>query len=228
VQTTDPYTSEAVTVTTIDNTNPLAQITHPISGESIRGIVTIEGVADDTNFEYYTVDYSSNLTPSNFIQIITSNTKQSGGPLCTWDTTGIKGAYNLRLRVKDRAQNLSSVTIIVNVLETNVPDVNITNHPQASPNPFNPVLQGSTYLYYKLSDNYAVTIYLFDMGGNLIWQKSFAAGSEGGKTGDNLVAWNGNNLYGETANNGLYFFKVTSQMAGYKKVLGSGKIIILR
>lgn len=228
VQTADPYTSEAVTVTTIDNTNPLAQITRPISGESVRGIVTIEGLADDTNFEYYTVDYSYNYTPNNFIQIITSNTKQPGGPLCTWDTTGIKGEYNIRLRAKDRAQNLSSGTIIVNVLETNVPDVNVTNHPQASPNPFNPVLQGSTYLHYKLSDNYAVTIYLFDMGGNLIWQKSCAAGSEGGKIGDNLVAWNGNNLYGEMVNNGLYFFKVTSQMAGYKKVLGSGKVIILR
>jgi len=228
VQTTDPYTSEAATVTTIDNTNPLAQITRPISGESVRGIVTLEGLADDANFEYYTVDYSYNYPPNNFIRIITSNTKQPGGPLCTWDTTGIKGAYNLRLRVKDRAQNLSSDAIIINILEANVPDVNVTNNPQASPNPFNPVLQGSTYLHYKLSDNYAVTIYLFDMGGNLIWQKSFAAGQDGGKTGDNLVAWNGNNLYGETVNNGLYFFKVTSQMAGYKKVLGSGKVIILR
>jgi len=228
VQTTDPYTSEATTTFTIDNTYPTAQFTRPASGESVRGIVTIEGVADDTNFEYYTVDYSSFSSPDNFIQINTSNTKQTGGPLCTWDTTGIKGAYNLRLRVKDRAQNSSSDLITVTVLEKNVPDVNITNNPQASPNPFNPVLQGSTYLYYKLSDNYAVTIYLFDMGGNLIWQKSCAAGQEGGKIGDNLVAWNGNNLYGETVNNGLYFFKVTSQMAGYKKVLGSGKVIILR
>ena len=100
----------------------------------------------------------------------------------------------------------------------------ITGISKSSPNPFNPLTQGQTYFSYNLIENSEVTVYVFNLSGELIWQKNFSPGQQGGKTDLNLVPWDGRNMYGEMVENGVYIFKISTA----KKLLDSGKVIVLK
>jgi hypothetical protein len=50
---------------------------------------------------------------------------------------------------------------------------------------------------------------------------------QGGKAGLNLAPWNGRSQFGEIVPNGVYLFKIVSLVFGQKKVIGSGKVIVL-
>jgi hypothetical protein len=79
-----------------------ADITHPVAGEAIFGIVTIEGSADHPSFVSYELSFAYQPNPEDtWFPIMQSiQTPVSEGRLGIWDTTGITdGTYQLRLRV---------------------------------------------------------------------------------------------------------------------------------
>jgi hypothetical protein len=94
------------------------------------------------------------------------------------------------------------------------------------PNPF--IRSGTTgttetTFNYSLAGNFNASIYLFDMNGGLVWQKTYSAGDNGGKAGQNNPAWDGKDLYGSSVVNGVYLYQVTAD----KKVVARGKLILL-
>ncbi|MFH1386819.1 MAG: right-handed parallel beta-helix repeat-containing protein [bacterium] len=96
--------------------------------------------------------------------------------------------------------------------------------PVAIPNPFDPSTE-NTKLTYWLDAAATTTIYIFDLTGNLIWQKRFSpTDPEGGHTNYNQVEWNGRSSYGQIVNNGLYLFTIVAD----GKKIGSGKIAVLK
>jgi thermitase len=222
------FTTEATVNFNIDNTPPTTEITSPAEGATVSGDLQIYGTASDAVFSYYLLEYRKS-SEAGFIHISSSGTAVTSGKLGTWNTTGLAGNYVLRLSARDQAGNTASLTknLIIGA-GTQEAKAEVTSRSAASPNPFNPLVQRTTYLTYNLADNYATTIYLFDLSGNLVWQKSFAAGEQGGKAGLNLAPWNGSSQFGEVVPNGVYLFKIVAQVFGQKKVIGSGKVIVLR
>lgn len=220
------FTGEAQVSITIDNTLPTAEITSPTLNSTVEGAINITGQATDLNFDYYYLEYSKDGT--NYTRFATSGTAQPGGLLGRWDSSNLSGSYFIRLTVKDKAGNARTFITNVEVILSNPSGASVTSLVKASPNPFNPSVQAETFLNYDLSSNYTITLYLFDLSGELIWQKYIQAGEEGGKQGPNLVPWNGKNLYGQGVANGVYIFKILAEVGGAKKSIASGKLIVLR
>jgi subtilisin family serine protease len=222
----EPYTVEATVSVIVDNTKPTAIISNPADSQTVEGTVTISGTANDTNFEYYTIEYSKDS--SNYFRISTSTSPQINDDLASWNTEGLSGKYFIRLTVADKANNTSQTVIEVNIASSSANKVSVMGISRPTPNPFNPATQSQTYFSYYLSQNSDVAIYLFNLSGELIWQKSYFSGEEGGKAQLNLAPWNGINLYGEIVENGVYIYKITASGDGGRKVLDSGKIIVLK
>jgi flagellar hook assembly protein FlgD len=105
-------------------------------------------------------------------------------------------------------------------------DVTVLETPLNYPNPFNPSLDGTTAISYKLSKDSDITVAIYDIAGNKIWQENRLSGSEGGKGGYNEVTWNGKNMSGELVGNGMYLLMIIN--TSDNKVLGRGKITIYR
>lgn len=94
-----------------------ADITWPTAGQTVGGVISIDGVALAANFAYYVVDYGVSWGPQAFgpvagpvYQLV------EGGQLATWDTRDQpNGPYTLRLVVYDQAGSVyeDRVNIII-------------------------------------------------------------------------------------------------------------------
>lgn len=223
----DLSSSETSAAVIVDNIAPEAAITSPVDGATVKGAITITGKAKDQYFDRYVLEYGEGASPAVFQNAGTYYSSADGAALGTWETSGLSGAYTLRLTVYDRAGTSTSSSIGVNVTESEP-----TKEAQAQaglpvtfalPNPFDRTSVSGTTFVYDLRGNFDVVIYLFDLNGNLIWRKSYAAGENGGKAGENNPSWNAQNLYGESVPNGVYIYQVTAD----RKALARGKIIVL-
>ncbi len=94
-----------------------------------------------------------------------------------------------------------------------------------SPNPFNPDKEPTTVMY-SLPQDTNIDVYLLSLTGDLVMKKTFNAGENGGKAGDNTFIWRGISDLGEGVGNGLYLLHVVDRSNG--KTLFKGKIAILR
>lgn len=70
-------------------------------------------------------------------------------------------------------------------------------------NPFNPNRE-SAEIAYSLAADETVTMTVFTLSGEKVYEKVFAAGSEGGRQGVNYVTWDGRNDNGKIVLNGVY------------------------
>ena len=216
----------------IDNSIPQAVITAPANGVTVEGRVNILGTARDADFfESFTLEYGKGSTPAAFNKILDAYTAIDNASLGAWETTGLEGLFTLRLRVTDKGRNSSSESISLNIKTVSSPTREV--EPQAGlplsyalPNPFSRSGSGATAatsFNYFLAGNFVTTIYLFDLTGNLIWQRSCLAGENGGKYGNNNPPWDGKDLYGANVANGVYLYQIVAN----GKVIGRGKIIVL-
>jgi 1A family penicillin-binding protein len=82
-----------------------ALITGPAQGQTVEGVITIEGVALAANFSHYVVEYGVSWGPQAFGPVAGPvNQLVEGGPLAEWDTRQQpNGPYTLRLVVFDQA-----------------------------------------------------------------------------------------------------------------------------
>jgi hypothetical protein len=105
--------------------------------------------------------------------------------------------------------------------------VDVIGTPSNDPNPFNPA-NGPTMIKYKLTTSAAISLYLFNLKGALIWQKSIPAGDNGGSAGDNSVAWNAISYFDQQVPTGVYILSIVSNSGGSSRELGRIKIAVLR
>jgi membrane carboxypeptidase/penicillin-binding protein len=97
------------------------QILQPERFAYVGGVVDIRGSLDP-NMQSYTISYGQGLNPTEWIQIGEQQTAFTrGSSLGAWDTTGLDGLYNLRLRVE-----LSD-----NAVEYDIVPVTVDNTPPA-------------------------------------------------------------------------------------------------
>jgi 1A family penicillin-binding protein len=81
-----------------------AAITWPADGQTVEGILTIEGVALASSFSYYVVEYGVSWSPQAYGPVAGPfSTPVEGGPLAEWDTREQpNGPYTLRVVVFDQ------------------------------------------------------------------------------------------------------------------------------
>ena len=103
---------------TLDNTAPAAKITSPVNNEYVNGIVSVIGMATDTNFDNYILEYGAGETPATWFAIKTSSLQvPEGGELGKWDTAGLsEGIYTLRLTAVDKVLNSRIETVKVTIM----------------------------------------------------------------------------------------------------------------
>lgn len=225
VQSKTNLSSESSITITIDNASPEAVLTSPQNESTLEGLIAIKGNVSDTNFDRYTLSYAKD---TDFITILNSSTIPASDILGYWNTSGIRGNYRLKLTVLDFANHESSQTININIISGTASSVEIQGFSKPTYNPFNPSLQSETYIYYNLSNNSSTSLYVFNLTGELIYSRSFESGEMGGKSGDNLAPWNGKDMFGTVVHNGIYIYKIIANNPAYKKVIGSGRIIVIR
>ena len=79
---------------------PIAHITFPIMGQTIRGDISIQGTATSQQFARYTVAYAPEPDQTNWTVINVSTIQQPNGMLAVWNTEPLPdGKYALRLQV---------------------------------------------------------------------------------------------------------------------------------
>ena len=95
------------------------------------------------------------------------------------------------------------------------------------PNPFNPPNQTTT-IKYTLSKDAFITVYIYNLQGQRIWQYSAPAGTQGGQAGANEVIWNGVTAFRGIGSSGVYLLHVTARVNGQTVILKKGKIAIMK
>jgi len=75
---------------------------------------------------------------------------------------------------------------------------------------------------YTLTTDANITIYMYDISGQVVLTRKFRAGGEGGRAGYNGVIWDGITDFGSTIGNGVYMYKIISG----GKVIGTGKLVV--
>ena len=102
-----------------------AEITRPVSGDAVRGVVTLEGTANHPALDRFDIAfaYDANPTETWFSIVDGDRSRVVEGRLAVWDTTGIAdGEYSLRLRVWP-AEGEPLVTIVRGVRVRNYTSV---------------------------------------------------------------------------------------------------------
>lgn len=133
----------------------------------------------------------------------------------------LAGTHTFAIRAVDILGNITTSETSTVVVSTG--DVKIEGQILNYPNPFAPPSQ-TTKIGYMLNKDTAVSIYLFNMVGQLVKKIDAASGSQGGKAGYNEVTWDGVTDFGDVAGNDVYICKI---VAG-GKVLGKVKIAVLK
>jgi 1A family penicillin-binding protein len=82
-----------------------ARITSPVDGQTVSGVISVEGVALAANFSHYEVEYGVSWGPQAWGPVAGPFTQpMEGGPLAQWDTRQVpNGPYSLRVVVSDQA-----------------------------------------------------------------------------------------------------------------------------
>jgi len=84
------------------------------------------------------------------------------------------------------------------------------------------------YFSWKLNKPARIHLYVYNLARNLVWEKIYEEGSEGGNAGYNEVLWNGITVFGRMVENGVYFYQVVEEKEGARRVLGRGRFTVFR
>jgi 1A family penicillin-binding protein len=119
-----------------------AAITWPSQGQTVEGVITIEGVALATNFSHYVVEYGVGWSPQAFGTVTGPvNGPVDGGTLAEWDTRQLpNGPYVLRVVVFDQtnASHEGQTAIVINNPVPTTPSSALEPVPDLPPPPSEP------------------------------------------------------------------------------------------
>lgn len=91
------------------------------------------------------------------------------------------------------------------------------------PSPFNPDLNQSITVSYKLSQDVGVKILIYDITGQLI-KTIITSSSNRGADGYSRVSWDGRSGFGEVADNGVYLVQIVSE----GRTIAKTKVIVIK
>ena len=114
---------------------PKVEITSPRAGDSVRGMVEIQGSASVPGFQFYKIEFGAGAVPAEWSVINeTHGAPVEDGRLETWDTAAVSdGSYSLLLTVVDATGNYQQATVSDVVVANAQPAATAT--PAASPTP---------------------------------------------------------------------------------------------
>lgn len=142
---------------------------------------------------------------------------------CRFDLTGkTPGVWDVVVTNDD---GLSGT--LASAFKIESPVLEIVKPAVSEKNPFNPD-KGPTIISYTLSKDVAMTVYIFNIRGERIWEYRATAGSEGGQVGENKVLWDGITAFREKASAGVYLVHLTTIVDGRIKTLSKTKIAVIR
>jgi parallel beta-helix repeat protein len=119
----------------------------------------------------------------------------------------------------------SSITFTTTHLSTFVTFSQVTaGSISFGPSPYNPNSGSQAAFWYWLDNDKATSLHIFDAAGNQIFRETYLPGSNGGRAGVNVVAWNGRNSWNEVLDNGVYPYRLVQD----NKAIAKGKLIIFR
>lgn len=140
------------------------------------------------------------------------------------------GSHDFSFGLSDQGGN-AAVPYLVTVRVFSQ-DVDLIHDPVPYPNPFSPNNDGvkdTTQIVYQLTSPTDVSIYIYDLNGDMVWKQFIVKGLEGAHAGINRVPWDGKASFEDTVlPNGLYICHVIIEEHGQKKTLGRTKIYILK
>jgi len=114
-----------------------AKITSPADGDTVRGLVPIEGHAVAANFAYYELEYGVGTGPLAFGKLTEPKSQLvEGGVLGLFDTTQLpNGPYTVRLMVYDQTGGglESRIRVLIDNLPTATPSPTETSTPTVTP-----------------------------------------------------------------------------------------------
>ena len=140
---------------TVDNTNPVATITNPITaGPFAAGTIDIKGSIADSNLSHYYLRISDSSDSTIYTQTVYTSefTNQS---LYSWDTSGLPdGDYTIFISARDLAGNKDgdkttpgvSVDSAVVTIDNNAPEITVTGGDLTLETGTTYVDQGATWL----------------------------------------------------------------------------------
>ncbi len=82
----------------------------------------------------------------------------------------------------------------------------------AFPNPFGSINQDRTLIFYTLRRAVSVKVRIYDPFGNEVWSRRFRQNEQGGKSGDNVIYWDGTNNQGHRVASGIYVLQVVGSL----------------
>lgn len=134
------------------------------------------------------------------------------------------GTHGLTIEAWDISGKISTFEIYPLYVQTSSV-LTIQGMPLNYPNPYNPNA-GLTTIGYVLSKPANISLRIFDIAGNLVAKKDFAANEEGGKAGYNQVSWDGKTEGGAIVGNGIYIYVLIAD--GEVIPNGKGKITVFK
>ena len=130
------------------------------------------------------------------------------------------GLHGIGCRLTDNVGNISELFELTGLQVASTFAIkNVCNFP-------NPLIESGSFSY-QLSEDAAVDLRVYSAQGRLVYARSFAAGSEGGRSGFNKIAWSGRDNGGNNLPNGVYFCLVKASGASGSQTAKT-KIAILR
>lgn len=143
-------------------------------------------------------------------------------------TVSADTTYNyIVVAIGNSARGAHSLVVTVNpseisqVLKDEASSAGISGTPMNYPNPFAPSVQ-STTINYSLTKDTDIKLYIYDLTRKQIYGTVYAAGSNGGRLGENEISWDGKDMLGQLVANGVYVYFITSG----GKVVGSGEVAV--
>jgi 1A family penicillin-binding protein len=119
---------------TVHTRPPRVELTQPVAGSFVQGLVPVYGSARMDDLDHYELQYGIGDNPLGWGTVAWQNTAVEDGVLGVWDTSAQRnGLYSLRVVVFDRHGNSASSPAIRLMVENATPTPTPTPTPTATP-----------------------------------------------------------------------------------------------
>ena len=145
---------------------------------------------------------------------------------CRFDLTGNQvGNWSLVVQNDD-----GQMAVLPNAFKAELPNLVLVGPVSVVSGPMRPTVSGgpgSALIQYTLSRDAEITIYIFNIRGERVWQTTLAAGGLGGSVGVNQISWQGVDNFKEKASSGVYFIFLNAPAGGKSQTIGKTKLVVL-